>query len=133
MDDHPNDFGLLLKQLRGRAGLTQESLAERADLSAQTITKLERGVYRTPHIDTVHLLARALQLSAKEHEDLMRAGQQPTRPREIHAYLPTSETAHLSTVIQALSELHARQAAILDVLAPLHARVDTSVDVPTAR
>jgi len=53
-------FGTLLRSYRGRAALTQEELAERAGLHAQEISKLERGVVRTPRSTTVEYLAVAL-------------------------------------------------------------------------
>lgn len=58
-------FGDLLKQYRVAAGLSQEALAERAGLSAQAISTLERGFRRRPHRDTVRLLAGALGLPAE--------------------------------------------------------------------
>jgi predicted ATPase/transcriptional regulator with XRE-family HTH domain len=56
-------FGDMLKHYRMRAGLTQEELAERAQLSARGISDLERGARRTPRQDTMLLLVKALQLS----------------------------------------------------------------------
>ena len=55
-------LGELLRQHRIAAGLTQEELAERARMSARAISDLERGVRRTPHSDTLRLLADALSL-----------------------------------------------------------------------
>jgi len=62
-------FGDLLRQHRLAAGLTQESLAERAGLSEHGIQKLERGVTR-PYRDTVDRLLGALELSAAEKAEL---------------------------------------------------------------
>jgi hypothetical protein len=42
------NFGAVLRQHRRAAGLAQEALAERAGLTAQTISALERGVRRWP-------------------------------------------------------------------------------------
>jgi transcriptional regulator with XRE-family HTH domain len=42
-------FGAVLRQYRRAAGLTQEVLAERAGVTAQAISALERGVRRRPH------------------------------------------------------------------------------------
>ena len=42
-------FGDLLREHRNAAGLTQEDLAERAGLSVDTISLLERGEHRRPH------------------------------------------------------------------------------------
>jgi transcriptional regulator with XRE-family HTH domain len=60
-------FALLLKRYRGRAGLTQEQLAERASLSCDAIKALERGTRQRPRPTTVHLLAQALSLTGAEH------------------------------------------------------------------
>src|ERR687886_2890756 len=59
-------FGALLRQHRRAAGLTQEALAERAGLTAQAISALERGFRRRPHPSTVRLLAAALRLHAQD-------------------------------------------------------------------
>ena len=59
-------FGELLRQLRADAGLTQEELAEAADLSPRSISDLERGVSLTARKDTARLLADALGLSGSQ-------------------------------------------------------------------
>jgi transcriptional regulator with XRE-family HTH domain len=56
-------FGAQLRDLRETAGLTQEELAERAGLTAKTISLLERGERKRPHPHTVRTLADALGLS----------------------------------------------------------------------
>jgi predicted ATPase/transcriptional regulator with XRE-family HTH domain/Tfp pilus assembly protein PilF len=63
-------FGELLRQFRQRAGLTQEELAERANVSVRAISDLERGAKQTPHRTTVALLASALSLSPEEETQL---------------------------------------------------------------
>lgn len=63
--EHP-PFGDLLKDYRLDAGLTQEELAERAGLSSDAVSTLERGSRRHPHRDTVRLLAEALRLTPPE-------------------------------------------------------------------
>jgi transcriptional regulator with XRE-family HTH domain len=62
----PPTFGQLLKRYRTTAGLTQEALAERAGLSARSISDMERGLRHVPYRDTISRLAQALQLSAAE-------------------------------------------------------------------
>ena len=47
-----SEFGSLLRRYRLAAGLTQEELAERANLSVQGISNLERGVRRLPYKHT---------------------------------------------------------------------------------
>jgi predicted ATPase/transcriptional regulator with XRE-family HTH domain len=66
-------LGLLLKRYRLSAGLSQEALAQRADLSARAISDLERGLHRTPHIATLDLLAAALALSVQQRTLLLAA------------------------------------------------------------
>src|SRR6516165_12634334 len=61
-------FGGLLRQLRAEAGLTQEELAEAAQLSPRSVSDLERGVNRTARKDTALLLAGALGLAGPVRE-----------------------------------------------------------------
>lgn len=56
-------FSTLLRQLRYAAGLTQEELAERATLSARSVSDLERGITLTARKETARLLADALGLT----------------------------------------------------------------------
>jgi tetratricopeptide (TPR) repeat protein/transcriptional regulator with XRE-family HTH domain len=67
-------FASLLRRYRTAAGLTQEMLAERAALSAVTVSSLERGVNHTPRRDTVERLAGALGLAPAERALLEAAG-----------------------------------------------------------
>jgi len=53
---------------RHRACLSQEQLAERAELSERTVRNLEAGRVRSPRNDTVSLLADALELTEPERE-----------------------------------------------------------------
>jgi len=61
-------FGGLLRQLRTRAGLTQEELAEAAGLSPRSVSDLERGINRTARKDTAGLLADALGMAEPARE-----------------------------------------------------------------
>ena len=63
MTDEPApDFAGFLRELRVKARLTQEELAEAAGLSTRTVSDLERGVNRRAQKDTARLLADALGL-----------------------------------------------------------------------
>jgi tetratricopeptide (TPR) repeat protein/transcriptional regulator with XRE-family HTH domain len=62
IDQPAPDFAGLLRELRVKAQLTQEELAEAARLSTRTVSDLERGVNRKAHKDTARLLADALGL-----------------------------------------------------------------------
>jgi predicted ATPase/transcriptional regulator with XRE-family HTH domain len=68
-----SSFGVLLKRYRLAAGLSQEALAARANLSARTISDLERGIHGTPHTDTLELLTGALSLSPQQRDLLLAA------------------------------------------------------------
>jgi tetratricopeptide (TPR) repeat protein/transcriptional regulator with XRE-family HTH domain len=61
-------FAVLLRKLRTGARLTQEELAEAAQLSYRSISDLERGVNRTARRETARLLADALHLSGPERQ-----------------------------------------------------------------
>jgi predicted ATPase/DNA-binding XRE family transcriptional regulator len=63
-------FGDLLRRYRLAAGLTQEELAERAQVSPRAISDLERGQRNRPWRDTVQLLAQALQLEPAQRAQL---------------------------------------------------------------
>jgi predicted ATPase/DNA-binding XRE family transcriptional regulator len=69
----PASFGRRLRRFRERAGLTQEELAERAGLSAEGVSALERGARRRPYPHTVRALAAALGLSDEERAELLAA------------------------------------------------------------
>src|SRR6059058_4150694 len=69
--EQPHTFGALLTHFRQAAGLTQEALAERAQLSVRGLSDLEHGRTRTPRPDTVALLVTALGLSARERAVLV--------------------------------------------------------------
>lgn len=76
-------IGKLLRQHRLAAGLTQESLAERAGLSMHGIQKLERGASH-PHRDTVERLIAALQLGGSDAALFKTAAQPAPRRRQAH-------------------------------------------------
>ena len=76
--NHESSFGVQLRHARERAGLTQEELAERAGLSANAISALERGERKHPYPATVRALAAALGLTEIERAELATAV--PARP-----------------------------------------------------
>jgi len=90
-DEHLG-FGDLLRQLRNAAGLTQEDLAERAGLSSDTISLLERGEHRRPHRYTMQSLAEALGLSQRNRVRFETAARMPT----VRAGAPRARPANLS-------------------------------------
>jgi len=60
-------IGVILKRLRGKRGLTQTQLAERAGLTQGYIAKLESAEYAPdPALSVVMKLAKALDVSIGE-------------------------------------------------------------------
>jgi transcriptional regulator with XRE-family HTH domain len=58
-------FGLVVRSLRVRSGLSQESLAERAGLHPSYVSMVERGT-RNATLDVADRIAGALQISLKD-------------------------------------------------------------------
>src|SRR5882757_7757104 len=75
------EFGRLLTRHRRKAGLTQDMLAERAKMSGQAISALERGIRQFPRRATVTALADALDLPPTAREDFAAAAVRPRAPR----------------------------------------------------
>ena len=109
-------FGARLRHLRETAGLTQEQLAERAGLTPNAISALERGERRRPYPHTVRALARALGLSADEGEAL--AAAVPRRAGAPSASPPPPPTADFGELPAAPTGLIGREGD-LDALAGL--------------
>jgi predicted ATPase/DNA-binding XRE family transcriptional regulator len=88
----PRSFGELLRRYRIAAGLTQEALAERAQMSLAAIGKLERGARQKPYRATIELLAEALSLPAEDRLVLERAAGRAApnlnQGSETRVYLP---------------------------------------------
>jgi transcriptional regulator with XRE-family HTH domain len=90
-------FAELLRYHRMAAGLTQEELAERAHLSVDAISTLERGTRRTPRKENVALLADALNLAPEDRAAFaVAARRSPTATlAATPASSPTSMGTHL--------------------------------------
>jgi non-specific serine/threonine protein kinase len=104
--------------------LSQEQLAERARLSAESIGALERGIRRAPYRETVELLADALAANAAEREELRTNARRPRK-------LPGSATpdASLAAATQArhnlppiATTLRGRESAVEEVRGRLSER-----------
>lgn len=59
-------MGKKLQAARQAAGLTQQQLCQKANLSFSTLTKIERGAIKSPSIFTIQAIATALQVSLDE-------------------------------------------------------------------
>ena len=95
-------FGELLRHYRVAAGLTQETLAERARMSIAAIGALERGARQRPYRATIRLLAEALSLSVNDRLELERAAQRGARSVSTTAQGVTAATnlpVHFSSFV----------------------------------
>ena len=73
----PGAFGAQLRALRDASGFTQEELATIAGLSVHSISALERGERRRPHVETVRALLAALDLTGPAREALLESARPP--------------------------------------------------------
>jgi transcriptional regulator with XRE-family HTH domain len=75
-------LGVSLKRLRRAAGMTQEELAERAGISARTVSDVERGLRAVVHGDTARRLAAALGLTGETRDtfDALARGRHASEP-----------------------------------------------------
>jgi predicted ATPase/DNA-binding XRE family transcriptional regulator len=75
-------FGEVLRRYRLAAGVTQEELALRAQLSPHAISDLERGARNRPYRETIRLLADALKLSPRDRAALEDAARRPSESND---------------------------------------------------
>lgn len=112
-------FGALLRDLRERAGLTQEELADRASLTPHGVSALERGVRTRPYPHTVRSLADALGLDADARATLIAAVRRRNAastaggaPTADGAAATSAEPAVPTSVTVPLTALHGRDGDI---------------------
>jgi len=70
-------FGRRLRQLRRQKDLTQEQLAEAAEVSVDFISNVERGI-NAPSFESIERLAKALGVELKELFDFQQDRGSPT-------------------------------------------------------
>ncbi|MCL4541564.1 MAG: tetratricopeptide repeat protein [Chloroflexi bacterium] len=92
--DASESFGEVLRRYRLEAGLTQEQLAEGAEMSVRGLQKLERGQTR-PYRETLERLIQALRLEEDEAAYLRLLGRpQPRRTDEPDAEIMPDTSVH---------------------------------------
>ncbi|MFE0254710.1 helix-turn-helix transcriptional regulator [Streptomyces sp. NPDC059010] len=85
----PVDAGLPMTDRRRAPGLRREELAQLAGLSVEYVLRLEQGRAKNPSAQVVGSLARALQLSRDERDQLYRsAGLLPPRDGTVSTHVP---------------------------------------------
>jgi transcriptional regulator with XRE-family HTH domain len=99
------ELGERVRERRRSFGLTQEALAERANVSPETIGRLEQAAGNGPTLDTVYKVAKALGvtgsalLAADDSSDEASGLVQglPEREREIVYVMLRALSAHTNT------------------------------------
>jgi tetratricopeptide (TPR) repeat protein/transcriptional regulator with XRE-family HTH domain len=111
-------FGTLLRSLRTAAGLTQEELAEAAQMSYRSISDLERGISRSPRRDTARLLANALGLSGDDRAGFEAAarGRPPAAGTVVPGPLPGGIAAATRTLPRDIASFTGREPEIESIL-----------------
>ncbi|MCV2459300.1 helix-turn-helix transcriptional regulator [Streptomyces sp. ICN988] len=85
----PTDAGFTVTGGRRAPGLRREELAQLAGLSADSVLRLEQGRATSPSAQVVGALARALQLTRAERDQLYRsAGLLPPRDGTVSTHVP---------------------------------------------
>jgi predicted ATPase/DNA-binding XRE family transcriptional regulator len=116
-------FGELLRHLRERSGLSQQELAERADLTPHAVSALERGTRTRPYPHTVRSLADALGLPEDDRARLIaavpRRGGRPAsepgeRPGPTQAPVPADTEVPIRFVVPP-TPLHGREHDVHEV------------------
>jgi predicted ATPase/DNA-binding XRE family transcriptional regulator len=75
------ELASLLKTFRVQAGLSQQMLADRALISVQAVSALERGYRKAPYRATLERIADALALSEEARQTLEHSAQRSRGPR----------------------------------------------------
>jgi len=101
------EFGVLLREQRLLAGLSQEALAERARMSVDAISALERGTRRSPRRDTVALITGALGLADATENALLAAAERARKSLTASAAKHDAGDAH--NLPLSLTVLHGRE------------------------
>jgi predicted ATPase/DNA-binding XRE family transcriptional regulator len=121
-------FGEVLCAYRAGVGLTQEQLADRAGLSADAISLLERNVRSSPRASTVRLLAQALGLSSAELDAFAAAARRKRPGPAVSLRIPPDLRLQSTQFVGREQEL----AAIRALLGPRGVRLLTLTGPPGA-
>ncbi|MGH2504722.1 MAG: ATP-binding protein [Ktedonobacterales bacterium] len=88
----PTTLSAVLKRYRAAAGLTQQTLADRAGLSVRAISDLERGLHRAARASTIDLFTSALALSPEQRAVVLAAAQPELAPSQQSTVHASSDT-----------------------------------------
>jgi transcriptional regulator with XRE-family HTH domain/tetratricopeptide (TPR) repeat protein len=118
------DLGALLRRHRTGAGLTQAALAEKAGLSEQAVSMLERGSRRRPRVETIHALGKALGLDDAAVEALSLAARGARRAQPAASSEPTGHVIEVPRQLPPTLSDFTGRADELDLLRQTLTRAD---------
>ena len=90
-------LGARIKELRKRAGLSQDQLAEQVGIESKYLSRLEVGK-RNPSLDTLERIADALEIEMKTLFDFAHHDAEATTPRGIEAVLAGASREDLKLI-----------------------------------
>lgn len=61
-----NQIGQKIKKLRGKAKLTQDDFARKANIKYTTLTKIESGVIKNPSVQVMAKIAKTLNVPIED-------------------------------------------------------------------
>lgn len=97
MNSFKSRFGKRLKELRKRAGYTQEKLAEKVGIEPPNISKIENGIH-FPQSDKLQKFANAFGVDVMALFELNEPKNPDTLLREIYEYLETTDVRNIEFV-----------------------------------
>jgi transcriptional regulator with XRE-family HTH domain len=98
-DPAPDLFGGYAKLLREVRGLTQEQLAERCGLSADTIRRLEHGEF-SPSLRTLRKVARGFEMSVSQLFQGFDVDAEPDETTELAALVRGRDRRTIAAVVE---------------------------------
>lgn len=90
-------LGARIKELRKRAGLSQDQLAEQVGIESKYLSRLEVGK-RSPSLDTLGRIADALRVEMKTLFDFSHHDAEATTPKGISAALAGASREDLKLI-----------------------------------
>lgn len=94
-------FGARLRELRRRAGLTQEALGERSGVGFKFLGSVERG-HENPSLDVIGRLAAGLGVEPEVLFELGHLQQSAVLRRTAHALVDSSDEPDLRRIVRVL-------------------------------
>jgi transcriptional regulator with XRE-family HTH domain len=97
-------FGVHLFQLRNKAGMTQAKLAEKTNLSVDSISRIERGE-RAPSLESIEKISNALKIKSSElfnfdNEEIAALSENPSESLELWQFLRSKRPKQVKKITE---------------------------------